>query len=223
MSLFQKIKRGLDEALEFESGEEEVAVRMKSKAMKIVSAPFIETTRLILEPVRSEHAAEMVSVLADHELYTYLPHEPPTQTYLEDLYERWSHGLSRDGTEFILNWMARLRSTGALVGHFQSSIPPSGIAPLGYTVGLKFQRQGFALEALQAVIAFLGSSQRVSVVKAWIDTRNDASFKLVEKLGMTLESRLEAADEFKGSKSDEFVYALALQGGASGDKNANAG
>ena len=132
--------------------------------------PLVETTRLILEPVRREYAAEMVSVLGDAELYTDLPHEPPTQAYLEELYERWSHGLSRDGTEFILNWMARLRSTGAFVGHFQSSIPPSGIAQLGYTVGLKFQRQGFALEALQAVIAFLRSSQRVSVVKASFGT-----------------------------------------------------
>jgi ribosomal-protein-alanine N-acetyltransferase len=188
-----------------------------------LKAPVIETSRLTLEPVRREHAVEMVSVLADAELYTYLPHEPPTLAYLEELYERWSHGLSRDGTEFILNWMARLRSTGALVGHFQSSIPPSRIAPLGYTVGLKFQRQGFALEALQAVIAFLKSSGRVSVVKAWIDTRNRSSIKLVEKLGMTLERRLEAADEFKGSKSDEFVYALALQGGTSRNENSHAG
>lgn len=41
------------------------------------TAERLETERLILEPLRIEHAEEMVLVLGDRRLYAYTGGEPP--------------------------------------------------------------------------------------------------------------------------------------------------
>jgi [ribosomal protein S5]-alanine N-acetyltransferase len=53
-------------------------------------------------------------------------------------------------------------------------------------------------------------SQGIISFKAWTDTRNLASHRLLEKLGFTKIEEIKNADEFKGSVSDEFVYSLEI-------------
>jgi [ribosomal protein S5]-alanine N-acetyltransferase len=53
-------------------------------------------------------------------------------------------------------------------------------------------------------------SQGITIFKAWTDTRNLASHKLLERLGFTKIEEIKNADEFKGSVSHEFVYALEI-------------
>jgi ribosomal-protein-alanine N-acetyltransferase len=51
----------------------------------------------------------------------------------------------------------------------------------------------------------------VREVKAWVDTRNLASIRLVERVGLTRFDKLIEADHFKGSSSDEWFFARQLQ------------
>ena len=67
-------------------------------------------------------------------------------------------------------------------------------------------KSGFATEGLQEVFRFLSARMGIGEVKAWIDTRNLASIALVEKLGLQRVERIENADHFKGTRSDEFVF-----------------
>jgi hypothetical protein len=52
-------------------------------------ATSIATARLTLEPLAVAHAAEMVDVLTDPALYTFIGGGPPT---LDELRERFRHG-----------------------------------------------------------------------------------------------------------------------------------
>jgi ribosomal-protein-alanine N-acetyltransferase len=118
----------------------------------------------------------------------------------------WGKRISPDGNEIWLNWAARLTETGALIGHFQAGIKEGTESNLGYTVGKHHQKKGYASEALQTILLFLKMEMGLESIKAWIDTRNTASIKLVEKIGMTKIGTIKKADHFKGSDSDEFVY-----------------
>ena len=55
---------------------------------------------------------------------------------------------------------------------------------------------------MRAVLAFL-PSLGVSLAKAYIDTRNLASQRLVTRLGFVQVDEILVADEFKGEVSDE--------------------
>jgi ribosomal-protein-alanine N-acetyltransferase len=166
----------------------------------------IETRRLVLEPILAGHAREMAFLLKDQDLYNFVPQDPPALEELEKTYRFWSQRISPTGDELWLNWVARMKSTGEAIGHFQAGVKEGPDSNLGYTVGRKFQRQGFASEALRGILSFLGSEIGIKSIKAWIDTRNIPSIALVEKLGMIQVGLVKNADNFKGTVSDEFVY-----------------
>lgn len=172
------------------------------------STLLLETVRLTLESVAICHAAEMVQLLADEALHRFVPSDPPTLHALEDTYRYWEKRISPKGDELWLNWIAREKRSKLAIGHFQAGIKASGEASIAYTVGIKFQRRGFALEALKEICQFLENKIKAAPIKAWIDTRNIASISLVKKLGMNQIATIENADQFKGASSDEFVFQL---------------
>ena len=63
----------------------------------------LHSERLLLEPLRVDHAPEMAPLLDDPLLHTYVGGEPPTADEVRDQYARQSQGRSTDGTERWLN------------------------------------------------------------------------------------------------------------------------
>lgn len=170
----------------------------------------IKTPRLDLEPVTEQHAAELCDLFRDPDLHTFLPFVPLTLEQQFERCSRWAKRRSPDGSEVWLNWVGRDRATEQAVAHFQAGIKEAGIASIGYLVGTGFQRRGVATEGLEAVFAFLRDHFAIREVKAWSDSRNEASHRLARKLGMKQVDFIKDADFFKGSSSDEFVFSRAF-------------
>src|SRR5215207_9766182 len=80
------------------------------------------TERLILEPLRPDHAREMVAVLADPGLYVHTGGSPPSEAELAERYARQSRGASPDGGQGWLNWILRLRRDDGLAGFVQATL-----------------------------------------------------------------------------------------------------
>ncbi len=172
--------------------------------------PTLETSRLTLEPIHEGHATELCELFADSELHTYVPFEPPTLKQQSERCARWAKRKSPDGKELWLNWLARDTATKKPVGHFQAGVGQDAVASIGYVVGRQFQNQGLATEALGAVFEYLKERLGVRQVKAWSDTRNLASHRLAQKMGMVQIEVIKNADSFKGSTSDEFIFSKDL-------------
>lgn len=171
------------------------------------STLFVETKRMVLEPIMENHALEMVDTLSDQRLYAFIPGNPPAVDGLKTRYLKWQTRCSPAQDQLWLNWAARQKIEKNLIGHFQAGlIRESREANVAYLVGFQFQRQGYAFEALTAIVDFLANSLQAKAVKATIDTRNIASINLVKKLGMVQVQFIKNADHFKGSDSDEFVF-----------------
>ena len=94
------------------------------------------------------------------------------------------------------------------MGTVEVTIVPGGSAWMAYFVFAQFQRKGVGQEACTEVLRYLYEEYQVKTVTLWIDTRNHASNALARKLGFRQERRIDNADFFKGSRSDEFVYTL---------------
>jgi RimJ/RimL family protein N-acetyltransferase len=175
------------------------------------SQPLLTTPRLTLEPIIEDHAPELWELFSDLKLHEFVPYEPLSLEKQRERCAKWAKRRSLDGAELWLNWMARDLKTKTSVGHFQVGVQSDGVASVGYVVARNFQNRGFATESLHAVFAYLKSSLGIGQVKAWIDTRNLASQRLAQKMGMKQVEVIKNANFFKGSASDEYVFAKDLR------------
>jgi RimJ/RimL family protein N-acetyltransferase len=175
----------------------------------------LQTPRLRLEPQVEAHAKALMHALGDARTHLFVPSDPPTDAvaFAERL-KRLETRLSSDGLQRWLNWTVFLEGTA--IGTVQADTNPSGtMAGIAYMFHPDSWGKGLAFEACTAMLGHL-RSRGITAFNAWVDTRNDASQRLLTRLGFTQTERIEHADEFKGSISHEFVYTLEVSGGDRG-------
>lgn len=79
---------------------------------------------------------------------------------------------------------------------------------IGYRLDDAFHRQGYGEEATRALITHLFGAVGVRKLIALCAVENEASWRLMRKLGMTEEARLREYSRLDGAWRDEFVYGL---------------
>ena len=143
----------------------------------------LRTERLDLLPVHRDHAPLMFPVLHDSALHEFTGGSPPVDVdALARQYEHWERRRSPDGAEMWLNWVLRPREQGELIGHLQVGIAGDR-ATMAWSLGSRWQRQGYATEAARAVLGWI-RHLGVSEVRASIHPGHAASIRIAERLGM---------------------------------------
>jgi RimJ/RimL family protein N-acetyltransferase len=138
-------------------------------------AEKLTSERLVLEPLRIDHATEMVAVLDDPELYRFIGGEPPEEA---DLVARYTRQVAGEGW---LNWILRVRETGEPVGTVQVTLG-DGTAELAWVMSPRFQGEGYASEGSAAVLDWL-RERGFGVFIAHIHPDHTASQGLAARLG----------------------------------------
>ena len=170
---------------------------------------MIETDRLLLEPLRVEHAEQMFSGLANINLYENLPEEPPAT--LHELRKRFQFlvaGADPSGNEEWLNYVLVGKKTRLPIGYTQATIRTNAPCLIAYLIFQPHWRRGYGSEAVSASVDHIFSHFNIDSIDAYIDTRNVASHGLVSKLGFQYFEKIKDADFFKGSSSDEYRYSM---------------
>lgn len=138
---------------------------------------------LRLEPLRTDHAAEMAGVLADPALYEVIGGEPPTEDALRERYARQLRGPD-DPDEEWHTWVVRDGDDGPLVGFVQATLTAGGsTAELAWVVGTPWQGRGIARRAARLV---LGEVRRrgVGTVIAHVEPGHRPSEKVAAALDL---------------------------------------
>ena len=168
----------------------------------------LNSARLRIESLRPEHASVLVAPLQDEAIYTWIPDEAPGLEALTARYQFLTAGRSPDGEEYWLNWVVFLKGTTTPIGTFQATIPKGLNASFAYIVFPPFWRNGYAREMAVRILFDIFARYELRAIHAEIDTRNTASIKLVESLGLTRIKTVKDADFFNGSTSHEHTYAM---------------
>jgi RimJ/RimL family protein N-acetyltransferase len=150
------------------------------------AAELLLTPRLRLEPLRVEHAAEMVAVLADPALYLHTGGAAPSIAELTARYRRQVVGTSPDGGDGWLNWVLRRDPAEPPVGTVQATVRgdgPERRAELAWVIARAHQGQGLATEAASAVMRWL-QGHGVRSFEAHIRPGHRASGGVARHLGM---------------------------------------
>lgn len=81
-------------------------------------------------------------------------------------------------------------------------------AEVGITLAPEFQRQGYAIEVLRALLDYLFITLRKHRVFGSVDPRNVSSLKLLERAGMRKEAHFVQSMRFRGEWVDDVIFAM---------------
>ena len=171
-----------------------------------VSLPeTIETERLILRPYRWDDIDDLMKFAVHEEWSRYI--RPPFPYSRENAREFLADrvGLSRpDQTVWCIQREKQMIGDVGFAWHTKNRA-----AEIAYSLSPEHWNQGLMAEACRAAIdtVFVGN-EALNRIYAAIDTRNAASIKLVEKLGMAREGILRQNRMQKGQLVDDAWYAI---------------
>ena len=167
----------------------------------------IYTDRLLLRFIRADDAFNVRSYACDESInmMMFYPHRTPEET---DEYIKWAlseYEAEEYGTvEYLVEYKGRA------VGGVSIDLHENGTAELGWLINQKFRSYGIATEAAKALIEVAGK-RGVKTVIARCDSRNTASERVMNKLGMLLIDDTGVREYPRtGEKSAEKTYALAM-------------
>jgi RimJ/RimL family protein N-acetyltransferase len=113
-----------------------------------------------------------------------------------------------EGDKIVL--AVELAANGALIGEMSliwRSVDARQ-AEVGWIFDPDYQGRGYATEAAKAMLDLAFGPGDVHRVAARCDVRNEASWRLMERLGMRREAHFREHGLFKGRWDEEFIYAL---------------
>lgn len=165
---------------------------------KFKHMPTLLTERLILRPMCVADALDMYDYAKRAELTKYLlwsPHPSPeySKTFLKFVEKRYRTGQFYD-------WGLVEKQSGRMIGTcgFTSIDTDHRKGEVGYVINPDFQRRGYAPEAAAKILEFGFVELGLNRIECRFMQENEASLKVMKKLGMTFEGYMRDAMYVKG-------------------------
>ena len=131
----------------------------------------IKTKRLKLYPATREQMEEFITVQSDENLKA---------AYSEMLSGSLAH--PRQWNWYAI-WMIELKDSTHIGELCFKGLDENGVAEIGYGILENYQNQGFASEAVQAVVTWALKEPHVTAIEAETEANNIASKRVLEKCG----------------------------------------
>ncbi len=175
-------------------------------AMKV--QPTLETEHLVLRPFKLSDAERVQALAGDKNIASTtlaIPHP-----YEDGMTEDWirTHQIAFEKGELV-NYAIVLKSTAELIGAIGLTLSQQHTrAELGYWVGKPYWNQGYCTEAAREMVRFAFQALAINRVQAMHLSRNPASGRVMEKIGMKHEGRRRQYILKWGFFEDVELYAL---------------
>jgi len=187
--------------------------------MLSIDTPLI-TPRLLLRPFRSDDVPALHELRTRPDVLRYLYWPPPTPERTEEIVRRrlTMTTLARQGDALVL--AAELRDTGRMIGEadltWTSAEHRHG--EIGVILHPDAQRLGYATEAATALLDLAFDRLGLHRVTAATNARNEASARVLRRLGMRQEGHLRQCVSFAGEWHDELLFAVLADEWAAGGR-----
>ncbi len=153
------------------------------------AAPTIETARLRLRAHNHDDFAPILAMVSDGETMRHISGAQPRE-------EAWRRMLAGPGCWALLGygyWVVERRSDGEVIGQagladFKRDMEPSieGIPELGYVFAAAAHGQGYAGEAVSAILDWADATLDAVEIVAIISADNGPSIRLAERSGFAV-------------------------------------
>jgi RimJ/RimL family protein N-acetyltransferase len=169
--------------------------------------PF-STERLTLRRLDPGDWKDLLEFLSDEETFHYTPGHPLDEDAILKWLESDPHVKLTTPEQTCCLGMA-LRDGGKLIGYIGLRLDAPELLQARLTIHLNrgFQKQGFALEALEGVLKFCFEEIQLHRVSASCDSRNGAAVKLLENVGLRREGEFVKDSLLHGEWTNTVWYA----------------
>lgn len=173
---------------------------------EVITLP-LTTDRLTVRMMRAEHAASLVEYRNHPDVARYQDWELP---FTADMAERLIDGQAGLDGPADDQWVQMaVELEGVAIGDVAVGIHDKGRqATIGYSITAAEQGRGYGSEAVTAVVAALFSEAHLHRITASADPANEASRRLLEKLGFRFEGRSPLSVFVRGEWVDDDRFAL---------------
>jgi RimJ/RimL family protein N-acetyltransferase len=171
------------------------------------AVPF-STERLVLRRLAMGDWKDLLEIMSDHESFQFTAEQPMEEEAILRFLESDAHvKLTSPDQTFHLG--LTLKEGGKLIGYAGLRLSSPEPLQAGITIRLNraFQRQGFALEALEGLLQFCLGDLKLHRVTAACDSRNTAAIKLLERLGIRREAEFLKDNLVRGEWTSTVWYA----------------
>jgi ribosomal-protein-alanine N-acetyltransferase len=146
----------------------------------VADIPTVTTERLRLRGFRAEDLPAHRSAVDDDPAVTW----SHTRFSLADSLRLWAGRLDEWEQHGFGMWIVEVAATGEVIGHAGiQRLDGTDDVELGYYLGRSAWGQGYATEAARACLAYGFESAGLARIVATVRTENDASRKVLGKLG----------------------------------------
>jgi RimJ/RimL family protein N-acetyltransferase len=168
----------------------------------------LRSRRLVLRPPKVEDADALFSIFSHAEAMRFWA-TPPWQSRQQAL-DRIEQDLGGFADGSALRLLLEPAAGGPILGAVAlfGFVEGSGRAETGYIVARPMWGNGFAQEAMRALLTYAFTSLRLRRVEADIDPRNAPSARLLDRLGFVREGYLRERWVVDGEVSDTALYGI---------------
>ena len=169
----------------------------------------LQTPRLRLRAPTRADLPHIQRYAVREDFYRYLDMADPTlglvERYLDALISAWEELHSTERVFAI-----EPKEVGRIAGLIRIGLDSneSGQGNVGYSLDSDFQGRGYATEALKEVVRLGFEDLGLRRIWATVDTRNEKSWKALERAGFRREDRMPAHRTIRGAPTVSYLYAI---------------
>src|SRR3569832_192481 len=167
----------------------------------------LETARLNLRPFRHADAADLFAVFSDPDVFRYTP--IGDWKHLDEAHQRIARDIEKTASGEYIRLAVERREDSRVLGEvLLFNIVKENRAEMGYALARAAWGQGYASEALPALLDHAFGPLGLNRIEAIVDPRNTASVRVVQGLGFTHEGTQRERYVMRGETSDGALYGL---------------
>ena len=181
----------------------------------------IRTPRIILRRLASSDWKDLLELMSDEEFFRYQDGVPLDEDGVLHWLESDAHvKLTTPEQTFYLG--IEVQNGGKLIGYVSLSFtdPPCLLVTFNISLNRRFERQGFGMEAVEALLGFCFEALKLHRVAGWCDSRNVAACRLLEKAGLRREGEFLKNRWVHGEWTNSVWYAVLEEEYLSGEDSA---
>jgi [ribosomal protein S5]-alanine N-acetyltransferase len=170
--------------------------------------PNLETERLILRELTQDDAESIFKCFSNEEVTRYYGQEPFQEIQqAENLVKLFSKSFAEKRG---IRWGIERKGTNDIIGTigFNAWSPIYKRAEIGYEIHPDYWRKGYTLEAVTEIVSYGFEQMGLTRIGAVVFIENEASNKLLTKIGFQKEGILRDYMYQNGQAHDTFVYSF---------------
>ena len=169
----------------------------------------ITTDRLVIRLMNTTDVDDAHAWMSDPDVTRYLLHDPRTRDEVSTRLVEWANARTLAAVGDYLQLAVELPG-GSVIGsiYFTIHSVDDSTGEIGWAFNSRYHGKGYALEAATAVLKLAFGPIGLHRVYAELDTRNEPSIALCERLGMRHEAHFIEHMWVKGEWTDTGIYAL---------------